>query len=163
MKGAALTVNDVVESLRREMNLEAETEYDILEEIRVHLEEAVADARRQGVDEEVALVRAAARFGGTEVAQQLQATHEGWGALEGIAAAALPVLFALILRWMVFAPDGTYAGWQELLARPTFWAVAVMALLIPLWRFPRRRYALISWAIFWGLSVMVIVGHGVRW
>jgi hypothetical protein len=83
--------------------------------------------------------------------------------LEGIAAAALPVLFALLLRWLVFAPDGTFVGWQEMAGRPAFWAVAIIALLIPLWRFPRRRYALISWAVFWGLSVIVIVADAVQW
>jgi hypothetical protein len=115
------------------------------------------------MDEDEALAQAAARFGVDEVARELQATHEGWGALEGIAAAALPVLFALILRWLVFAPDGTFVGWQEMLTRPAFWVTAVMALLLPLWRFPRRRYALISWTIFWALSVIIIVGQAVHW
>jgi hypothetical protein len=50
-----------------------------------------------------------------------------------------------------------------MLTTPAFWAIAVTALLIPLWRFPRRRYALISWAVFWGLSVIIIVGGAVRW
>jgi hypothetical protein len=68
-----------------------------------------------------------------------------------------------MLRWLVFAPDGTFVGWREMLSRPAFWAVAVIALLVPLWRFPRRRYALISWTIFWGLSVIIIVGHAVQW
>jgi hypothetical protein len=145
------------------MNLEAQTEHELLEEMRGHLEEAVADGRARGLSEAEALAQAAARFGVEDVGQELQVTHEGWGALEGIAAAALPVLFALLLRWLVFAPDGTFVGWQEVLSRPAFWAVAVMALLIPLWRFPRRRYALISWTIFWGLSVMFIVAGEVRW
>ncbi|MGD9002382.1 MAG: permease prefix domain 1-containing protein [Anaerolineae bacterium] len=158
-----MTIDDVLARIRAQMNLEAETEYELVEEIRGHLEEAVAEARTQGVDEEEALAQAAARFGMEEVARELQATHEGWGALEGIAAAALPVLFALLLRWLVFAPDGTFVGWRETLSRPAFWAIAVMALLIPLWRFPRRRYALISWTIFWGLSVIIIVGGAVRW
>ena len=145
------------------MNLEAETEHEVLEEVRGHLEDATADARRRGMSEEEALSRAAARFGVDEVARELEETHRGWGTLEGIAAAALPVLLALILRWMVYAPDGTYVGWQQMLGRPAFWTVALMALLIPLWQFPRRRYALISWAVFWGLSVVIILGEGVRW
>jgi hypothetical protein len=158
-----MTIDDVLARIRAQMNLEAEMEHELLEEMRGHLEEAVADARARGMHEEEALAQAAARFGAEEVAHELQATHEGWGALEGIAAAALPVLFALLLRWLVFAPDGTFVGWREMLTRPAFWVVAVVALLIPLWRFPRRRYALISWAVFWGLSVIIIVGGGVRW
>ena len=158
-----MTVDDIVERIRAQMNLEAETEYELLEEIRCHLEEAVEDARACGLDEEEALAQAAARFGVEEVGRELQATHEGWGALEGIAAAALPVLFALVLRWLVFAPEGTFVGWQQMLSRPAFWAVAVIALLVPLLYFPRRRYALVSWAIFWGLSVIIIAGGAVHW
>jgi hypothetical protein len=158
-----VAIDDILARIRAQMNLEAETEHELLEEIRGHLEEAVADARARGVGEDEALGQVAARFGVEEVAHELQAAHEGWGALEGIAAAALPVLFALVLRWLVFAPDGTFVGWREMLTRPAFWVVAVTALLIPLWRFPRRRYALISWAVFWGLSVIIIVGGGVRW
>jgi hypothetical protein len=158
-----MTIEEILARIRAQMNLEAETEYELLEEIRDHLEEAVADARARGMDQEEAMVQAAARLGVEDVGRELQATHEGWGALEGIAAAALPVLCALILRWLVFAPDGTFVGWREMLSRPAFWTVAAIALLIPLWRFPRRRYALVSWTIFWGLSVIMIVGGGVRW
>ena len=158
-----MAIEDVLARIRVRMNLEAETEHQVLEEIRSHLEESVADARGQGLEEQEALAEATARFGVEEVAEELQATHLGWGALEGIAAAALPVLFALLLRWLVFAPDGTFVGWRQMLSRPAFWGVALIALLIPLLRFPRRRHALISWTIFWGLSVLIIVGGGVRW
>ncbi len=158
-----MTLDDVLERVRAQMNLEAETEYEVLTEIRCHLEEAVADARSRGLDEEEALARAAARFGVEEVGRELQATHEGWGALEGIAAAALPTLFALIFRWLVFAPDGTFVGWQQMLSRPAIWAVAVIALLVPLLYFPRRRYALVAWAVFWGLSVIIVAGGAVHW
>lgn len=157
-----MTIDDVLERIRAELNLEAETEYEVLEEIRGHLEEAVADARARGLDDEEALTQAAARFGVEEVGQELQATHEGWGALEGIAAAALPVICALVLRWLIFDPAGTFVGWEEMVSRPVFWAIAALALVLPLWRFPRHRYAVISWAIFWGLSVVTIVGGAVR-
>ncbi|MFW6135381.1 MAG: permease prefix domain 1-containing protein [Chloroflexota bacterium] len=157
-----MPVDEALERVRAQLNLDAETEYELLEEIRSHLEEAMADARTRGLDEEEALAEAAARFGVEEVGQELQATHEGWGALEGIAAAALPVLFALLLRWLVFDPAGTFVGWEQMVSRPVFWVIAAAALLVPLLRFPRRRYALISWAVFWGLSVATIVGGAVR-
>lgn len=158
-----MTIDKVLERIRREMTLEAETEYEVLEEIRGHLEEAVADARARGLDDEEALAEAAGRFGVEEVGQELQVTHEGWGAIEGIAAAALPVFCALVLRWSIFDPAGTFVGWREMVSGPVFWAIAILALVIPLWRFPQRRYALISWAIFWGLSVAMIVGGEVGW
>jgi hypothetical protein len=87
----------------------------------------------------------------------------GWGTADGVIAAALPVLCTLVLRWMVFSPGGTAVGWQEILTGPAFWAVALAALLVPLLRFSRWRYALVSWAVFWGLSVAYMVGSAVRW
>jgi hypothetical protein len=97
------------------------------------------------------------------VGRELQTVHLGWGAADGVIAAALPVVCALALRWLVFAPGGTAVGWQEVLIRPTFWVIALTALLLPLLKFPRRRYALVSWAFFWGLSVIFFVGPAVQW
>jgi hypothetical protein len=158
-----MTVDQVLNHIRAHLDLEAETEHELLEEIRTHLEEAVEEARAVGLDEREALAEVASRFGVDEMAQELQSTHFGWGTLEGVAAAALPVLFALLLRWLIFAPSGTAGGWQELLNRPALWAVAVISLLVPLLRFPRRRHALISWAIFWGLSLLLAVSPALRW
>jgi hypothetical protein len=157
------TIDQVLARIRARLDLEAETEHQVLEEIRAHLEETLEEARARGLDEGEALSQAAARFGVEEVAQELQTTHAGWGTLEGIAAAGLPVLFALILRWVIFAPDGTAVGWRELVSRPALWAIAAIALLAPLLRFPRRRYALITWAIFWGLSILIAVFPALRW
>jgi len=110
----------VVEHIRAQMNLEAEREHELLEEIRGHLEDAVADARARGLDDEEALAAAAARFGVDEVGQELQATHQGWGVLEGIAAAALPVLFALLLRWVSSTPrEPLRVGSRWSAARPS--------------------------------------------
>ncbi|MBN1180299.1 MAG: hypothetical protein JXD18_13890 [Anaerolineae bacterium] len=158
-----MTIDDVLAHIRAHLDLEAETEYDLLEEIRGHLEDALDAARAQGVDEQAALAQVAARFGVEEVGDALQAAHAGWGTWEGIAAAALPVLFTLVLRWLIFAPDGTAIGWEELLDRPTLWAVAMATLLIPLFRFSRRRYALVGWAIFWGFSLLLVAFPALRW
>lgn len=158
-----MDIDDILSRIRAHLDLEAEREYELLEEIRAHLEDAVEAARMQGLDEETALMQAAARFGVEKVGQELQAAHVGWGTADGVIAAGLPVLCALILRWLVFAPDGTAVGWQEVLARPAFWVVAVVALFLPLLRFPRWRYALVSWAIFWGLSVVFFAWPALRW
>ena len=158
-----MTVDDVLARIRVHLDLEAETEYDLLQEIRAHLEEAVEAARAQGLDEEEALAEVAARFGVEDVGRELQAAHVGWGMADGIIAAALPVVCALVLRWLIFAPDGTAAGWQEVLVRPTFWVVSLAALLLPLLKFPRWRYALASWAFFWALSVVFFALPALRW
>ena len=158
-----MTVDRVLARIRVHLDLEADAEYELLEEIRSHLEEAVEVARARGLDEGEALAQAAARFGVEDVGRELQATHAGWGTADGVVAAALPVVCALVLRWLVFAPDGTAVGWQEALVRPAFWAVALAALLVPLFKFPRWRYALASWAFFWTLSVIFFVWPALRW
>jgi hypothetical protein len=152
-----------LDRIRAGLDLEAETEYELLEEVRVHLEDAVAAARERGLDEGEALAEVAARFGVEEVGRELQAAHIGWGTADGVVAAALPVVCALVLRWLVFAPDGTAVGWREVLVRPAFWVIAVAALAVPLLKFPRWRYALVSWAFFWVLSMVFFAWPALRW
>ena len=157
-------IEDLLDRIRAQMELDGETELEILDELRDHLEEAVAEARAEGLDEAKALARTAARFGlEEEVGRELQAAHAGWGTADAVLAAALPVLCALILRWLAFAPDGTALGWPQLLSRPAFWIVALAALFIPLLRFERWRYALATWILFWGLTVVFVALPALRW
>lgn len=157
-------IDHLMARLRAQMDLDGETEHEVLAEIRDHLEEALAEARAEGLDEAGALAQAAARFGlEEEIGQELQAAHAGWGTAEAVIAAGLPVVGALILRWLAFAPDGTALGWPQLLSRPAFWIVALAALLIPLLKFERWRYALVAWIIFWGLTVIFVTWPALRW
>jgi hypothetical protein len=158
-----MTIDDVLAQIRSHLNLEAEAEQEVLEEIRGHLEDAVAAARSAGQDEATALAQAAARFGIEDTARELQSTHLGQGTINGIALAALPVVFALLLRWLIFAPDGTAVGWREMLSHPVLWVIVAVALLVPLLRFPRRRYVLLLWAIFLGLSLATALWPTRRW
>ena len=107
-----MTVDDVLNRIRPGLGLEAETEHELLEEIRGHLEDAVAAARSRGLDEPQALREAASAFGLEAATAKLRETHAGRGTAEGVAAAGLPVLCALVLRWLIFAPDGTAAAWR---------------------------------------------------
>lgn len=157
-------LDGLVERIRLQMDLDAETEHEVLAEIRDHLEESVAAAQAEGLSEQESLERAAADFGvEQEIGQELQAAHAGWGTADAVIAAALPVVCALILRWLAFAPDGTVLGWPQLLSRPAFWIVALAALLIPMLKFERRRYALVTWTIFWGLTVIFVAFPALRW
>ncbi len=157
-------IEELLGRIRAEMDLDGETEQEVLVEIRDHLEEAIAKARSQGLDEAEALAQAAARFGLEEkVGQALQAAHAGWGTADAVVAAALPVVCALILRWLVYAPDGTALGWPQLLSRPALWIVAAAALLVPLLRFERWRYALVTWVLFWVLTVMFVALPALHW
>jgi hypothetical protein len=156
-------IEHVLARIRAQMNLDRETEHEVLEEIRAHLEDVVAEAKAQGLDESEALAQAATRFGLEEVGAELQEVHAGWGTADAVVAAGLPVVCALVLRWMVFAPDGTALGWQQVLVRPAFWTVALAALLVPLLKFERWRYALVSWGFFWIMTVIFALGSAVRW
>jgi hypothetical protein len=158
-----VTIDDAPAQVCARLDLEADREHEVLEEIRGHLEDAVADARDQGIDEDVALAEAVRRFGIEPTAEALKRTHAGQGALDGVLAAGLPVVGVLVLRWLVYAPDGSFGGWQLALTRPAFWIIALICLLIPMLSFGRRRMALASWAIFWALSLVMILGAAVRW
>jgi hypothetical protein len=157
-------IDDLVSRVRAQMELDSETECEVLAEIRDHLEDSLVEARAMGLGEPEALAQVAARFGvGEEIGQDLQAVHAGWGTADAVIATALPVVCALILRWLAFAPDGTALGWPSLLGRPAFWIVALAALVIPLLKFERWRYALVAWAVFWGLSVLFVTWPATRW
>jgi hypothetical protein len=156
-------IEQLLARIQAHLRLDRETEHELLEEIRSHLEEAVAGARAQGSDETAALAEAAARFGLEEAGAELQGVHAGWGTADAVIAAGLPVLCALALRWLVFTPDGTALGWQQVLVRPAFWAVALAALLVPLLKFERWRYALVSWGFFWVMTIVFALGSAVHW
>jgi hypothetical protein len=158
-----VTIDDVLNQIQPCLGLEAEAEHEVLEEIRGHLEEAVAAAKARGLNEQQALKDAAAAFGVEQTTHALREAHAGWGTLEGVATAALPVLFSLVLRWLIFAPPGTADAWQGMLSAPTLIVIAVVAIFVPLLRFPRRRYAIALWIFFWGLSLITLVLPTVRW
>ena len=152
-----VTIDHVLAQIGRHLNLSKETEQELLAEIRTHLEDAVAVARSEGGDEQAALLRAAEKFGIDEAGPELQQVHANWESIEAILASALPVLFAVILRWLAFAPDGSALDWPQLLAQPGFWIVAVAALVVPVLLFRRWRFALVGWGFFWLLTVIFVV------
>jgi hypothetical protein len=158
-----MTIDDVLAQVRARLDLEADREHELLEEIRGHLQDAVDAAMAGGLDHEAALAEAASRFGIVATAGELRRAHAGWGALDGVLAAAVPVVLALLFRWLIFAPDGTATGWREALNRPAFWVIAIISLLAPLARFRQRRAVLAVWALFWGLSLATALGAAVRW
>jgi hypothetical protein len=156
-------IDELAKGIVGQMDLDDETTSAALEEIRGHLEEAVANAADHGLAPEEALARAAARFGADDVAHGLQEVHAGRGTADAVLAAGLPVACALLLRWTVFAPDGTAIGWQQVLTRPAFWVIATAALLVPLLRLRRWSYGLASWAFFWFITVTFVLTPALRW
>ena len=159
----AADIEQFLARIKAQMDLESDIEHDVLEEIRSHLEEAVSAARARGLDEQAALEEAAARFGVEEVGVGLQQVHAGWGTADAVVAAGLPVVCTLVLRWLIFAPDGTVLGWPQLLTLPAFWVIAAVTLMVPLITLGRWRYAVVEWAIFWGLTVIFVALPALRW
>ena len=90
-------IDMMLAQVRRQLDLDAETERELVEELRGHFEDTVVSARARGVSEEEALNQVAERFGLDDVGRELQAAHVGRGTAHGVMAAALPVVCALIL------------------------------------------------------------------
>lgn len=151
-----MTVDQVMEALSKHLHLSRETENEVLAEIRTHLEDAIADAALQGEDEQAVLRRAAEQYGLDDAAIELQEIHLNGESIDAIAATALPILFAIILRWLAFAPDGSALAWPQLFQQFDFWIIAIAALLIPFFSLHHRRFALASWGIFWLLTVIFV-------
>jgi hypothetical protein len=159
-----INIDQALGQIQQRLHLGKETEHELLAEIRTHLEDVVEQARQQGGSEQAALKQAIDHFGVDEVSQELQTVHEGRESIEAIVATALPILFALMLRWLAYAPDGTAIAWHQLFTRPVFWLIAAAALVVPVLIFRRWRFALVGWGIFWLISVIFASNPNInRW
>jgi hypothetical protein len=152
-----VTIDQLLTNLSQRLHLSKETEYEVLAEIRTHLEEVIANAASRGEDEQKALLKAAEQFGIDEVSAELQEVHSDRESIDAIVVTSLPVLFALVLRWLAFAPDGSALDWPLLLIKPGFWIIAATALVIPVLCFRRWRFALAGWGFFWLLTVIFVI------
>ena len=84
-----MTIDEVLTSISIHLHLSKEMEHEILEEIRTHLEDAVAEAVKRGEDEQAALRQAAEQFGIAEAGAQIQEVHANWEAVDAIFITAL--------------------------------------------------------------------------
>ncbi len=151
------TINKILTTIEAELTLSQETKQELLAELRDHLEDAWETAVTNNEDPQTALQTIAKRFGGAEVGKALQQVHARWESSEAILACLIPVLAALVLRWLLFTPEGALAGWQSILAQPTFWIVALAVLLIPALQFQQWRYVLVNWGFFWVVTLIFIL------
>ena len=150
------SIEHVLAQIASGLQLSSQTEHELLEEIRGHLEDALQAAVQRGQDTDEALLEVAERFGVEVVAEALQSEHAPWESADAIVACILPVVGALILRWLAFVPDGSAAHWGSLLLQPAFWFVALMVLLASVLYYHRWQYALTVWGFFWTLSLIFI-------
>ena len=154
---APLTIDEVLAQIARQLALSSQTEHELIEEIRGHLEDAVAMAVEQGADPQAALRGVAERFGVELTAAALQAEHAPWESADAIVACILPVVGALLLRWLAFVPAGSAANWSHLLLQPALWAVAFFILLTSFLYYRRWQHALTVWSFFWALSLIFLI------
>lgn len=152
-----MTVDDLLKEVSRDLNLSSEAEWELLQEMRDHLEDAVADAQAEGYDPDLALLKAAERFGIDETLPALQRLHREWEFGEVLLMCSVPVFFTLVLRWLVYDAAGTAGGWQMIVSRPWLPAIALLLLIIPLWQLVRWRMAALVWAFFWLVSVIFML------
>jgi hypothetical protein len=161
---AQAAIDQLLAEVAAELRLSQETKQELLSELRDHLEDAWDGAAANGENAETAARQIASRFGGAEVGRALQGVHGQWESAEAILACLIPVLAALVLRWLLFAPDGALVGWRQALAHPFFWIVTLAVLLVPALQFQRWRYALVNWGIFWIITIIFVLGPAVaRW
>lgn len=144
----------ILKRIKRDLNLTRETEREILDEIKTHFEDVVFDAEERGEPIDAALESAVAAFGISEVGPTIQHVHADWNNIDPILLCLIPVVAALVLRWLTFSPSGSLVDWQLLLRQPAFWIVATAAFLIPILQFKEKIHILISWVIFWLLSII---------
>ncbi|NUQ37882.1 MAG: hypothetical protein HUU23_08825 [Caldilineales bacterium] len=155
--GTDHAIDAYLAGLAERLELDAQQRRELLDEMRGHLQDAVAAAQARGLDEQTSLQEALAAFGPeVRIAAEMNTVYAGWGMTDAIIFTALPVIMGLLLRWLVFAPAGSAAGWEKVLTSLPFWIVALAALLVPLLRFPRFRFALISWVLFWSMTVAFV-------
>ncbi len=161
---APTTIDQLLDRIAAELAVSQETRQELLAELRDHLEEALKTAVANGANEDAAVRQVVSRFGGAEVGRALQRVHSQWESAEAILACLIPVLAALVLRWLLFAPNGSLAGWQHVLTQPVFWLVALAVLLIPALQFQRRHYMLVNWGFFWVITIIfVLAPAAARW
>ena len=149
-------IDRVLQQIAAKLQLSSQTERELLEEIRGHLEDAVTDATQQGQDPQAALQKAVDHFGVELVGEALQEEHAPWESADAIVACILPVVGALMLRWLTFVPAGSAADWGQMLLQPAFWAIAILILLTSLYYYHRWQYALTVWGFFWALTVIFV-------
>ncbi|HYN88935.1 MAG TPA: permease prefix domain 1-containing protein [Ardenticatenaceae bacterium] len=147
-----------LDRLAASLPLDRDQQRAILVEVSDHLTVSAEWWQQQGLNEDDAWERAVAEFGPVEeIAGSFAETRRGWGTGEALAAAALPVLLTLVLKWLLLPALDLPRSWG-VLTHPALLSTAVLLLLVPLaWRVQRWRYGLAVWFVFWFFT---IVGAG---
>jgi hypothetical protein len=136
--------------------LDRDQQQAILAEVRDHLTVAAEWwQHEEGLEPDAAWERAIEEFGSVrEVAAGFVETRRGWGTNEAVAAAALPVVLALLLKLVVLPLMAVPRSWS-VLTNPALLSTATLLLLLPfVWKVERWRFGLAIWVVFWFFTVI---------
>jgi hypothetical protein len=131
-----------------QLNVDPVEEREILDEIRSHLEEAIAEMPDQGLGTQEMVTVVLQQFGeAREVGRMLGRQHSD-SANQAVLAAFLPVALALTFKWVLLPLLRGLAHWQASPTPVVFACLAILALLVPGLTLKRWRYGYGVWAFF---------------
>jgi hypothetical protein len=131
-----------------QLNVDPVEEREILDEIRSHLEEAIAETPDQGLETQEMVTVVLQQFGeAREVGRMLGRQHSE-SANQAVLAAFLPVALALTFKWVMLPLLRDLAHWQASPTPVVFGSLALLALLVPGLTFRSWRYGYSVWAFF---------------
>jgi hypothetical protein len=142
--------------LAARLPLDRDQQQAILAEVSDHLSIAAEWwQEEEGLSQADAWQRAVEEFGTVdEIAASFVQTRRGWGTNEALAAAALPVFLALVLKFVALPLLAVPRSWS-VLTHPALLSSAVLLLLLPLaWKAERWRFGLAIWMLFWFFTVI---------
>jgi hypothetical protein len=131
-----------------QLNVDPVEEREILDELRSHLEEAIAEMPDEGLGTEERVGAVLQRFGDArEVGRMLGRQHSD-SANQAVLAAFLPVALALTFKWVILPLLRDLGTWQGSPTPLVFACLALLALLVPGLTFKNWRYGYSVWAFF---------------
>ncbi|MDH4209183.1 MAG: permease prefix domain 1-containing protein [Anaerolineae bacterium] len=145
-------MNDELErylsEIASQLNVDPGQGREILNEIRSHLTEAVAEGLAEGLGPEDSLALAIEEFGeAREIGRMLGRRHSD-SANQAVLAAFLPVCLAITFKWLLLPLLRDVAHWQASPTPVIFSCLALLALLVPGLTFKSWRYGYGVWAFF---------------
>jgi hypothetical protein len=131
-----------------QLNVDPVEEREILDEIRSHLEEAIAEMPDEGLDTQERVSLVLQRFGEAREVGRLLGRQHSDSAHQAVLAAFLPVALALTFKWVILPLLRDLGTWQGSPTPLVFACLALLALLVPGLTFKNWRYGYGVWAFF---------------
>jgi hypothetical protein len=150
-------IDNYLEDLRGQLAVDMLTEQEILNEVRTHLEESMAEELARGRSPAEAAKLAISHLGDARIlAREMEAVH-GNSVLEALFSTIVPVALALVFKWVALPLIQSYQAWQHLSTPLLFVTLAALALLTPGLFLRRWRLGFPAWLFFGTLSIMQVI------